>query len=79
MDLRVLLLVPLSIETVLPERTCCGVCLMFASTIGTLEGVWTWFAFFGFEAWWISLFISLAIPAEFMMVLRFVGSIVDTL
>jgi len=37
MDLRVLLLVLLSIEAVLPEQTCCGVCLMLASTIGTLE------------------------------------------
>jgi len=76
MDLRVFLLVPLSIEVVLPEWTCCRVCLIFSSTIGTLERVQTWFTFLGFKAWWISLFIGLAALAEFAMILWFVGSII---
>jgi len=74
-DLRVFLLVPFSIELVLPKWTCSRVCLMFASTVGTLEGVWAWFAYLGFKVWWVSLFIGLAAPAKFMMILRFVGSI----
>ena len=75
MDLRVLLLVPLSIEMVLPEWTCCGVHLMFASTIRTLEWVQAQFAFLDFEMWWISFFVGLTTPAEFTMVLWFVGFI----
>jgi len=67
--------VPFSIEAVLPEWTCSRVCLMFALTIGTLEGVWTQFVFLGFKAWWVSLFIGLVAPAEFMMILWFLGSI----
>lgn len=75
MNLRVLLLMLLSIEAVLPERTYCGVHLMFTLTIGTLEQVWAQFVLFGFKAWWISFFNGLATPAKFAMVLWFVGSI----
>jgi len=68
-DLRVFLLVQFSIEAVLLERTCSRVHLMFASTIGTLEGVQTQFVFLGFKAWWVSLVIGLAAPAEFTIIL----------
>jgi len=61
--------VPFSIEVVLPEWTCSRVYPMFALTIGILEGVWTQFAFLGFKAWKVSLFIGLAAPAKFAIIL----------
>ena len=74
-DLRVFLLVLLSIKAVLPKKACYRVSLVLTSTVRALEGVQAWFAFFGFKAWQINFIIGLIAPAEFTMVLWFLGTI----
>ena len=76
MDLWILLLMPLSVETVLPEWTCYWVCLMLSSTIGAFESMWTQFAFFGFEVWRVNFVVGFATPTKFTMVLQLVRSII---
>ena len=66
---------PFSVKLVFPEWTCCWICLIFFSTVGTLKSVWTWFAFFGFEMRRVDFVIGFAAPTKFTMVLQFVGTI----
>jgi len=54
---------------VLPKKACYRVSLVLTSTVGALEGMQVWFAFFGFKAWQINFIIGLTAPAEFTMVL----------
>jgi len=75
MDLQILLLIPLSVEMVLPEQTCYWVYLMFSSTIGTFESMQTQFAFFGFEMWRVDFVVGFVASTEFTMVLWLVRSI----
>jgi len=75
-DLQILLLMPLSVELVLPEQTCYWVCLMLSLTVGTFEGVWTQFAFFGFKVQRINFVIHFVALSEFVVILWFVRSVV---
>ena len=74
-DLQILLLMPFPVEIVLPERTWYWVYLIFSSTIGAFESVWTWFTFLGFEVWRIDLVIGFVVPTKFAIVLRLMRSI----
>ena len=49
--------------------------MIFFSTIGIFESVWTQFAFFGFEMWRVDFVIGFAAPTKIMMVLWLVRSI----
>jgi len=49
-DLSILLLVPLSVESMSPKGTWVWVCLIVALTVRTFEWMRTWFAFFCFKA-----------------------------
>ena len=74
-DLSVFLLLPFSVELVFPERKLVGVGLVVSPTIRVLERVWVWFIFLCLKARRVCLLISLAIPSEFTVVFRFVGTI----
>ena len=75
LDLNILPLVPLSIESVSPKRTLIGVCLMVTAAIRALEWTGTGFAFLGFQPWRVHLGISFATPSKFAMMFGFVWSI----
>ena len=48
---------------------------MVILAVWTFEDMWAWFTFFGFKAWWVSLFISFATPTELVVVFRFMQTI----
>ena len=75
MDLQIFLLMLFFIELIFPERTCCCICLILSMAVYTFEGVWTWFAFFGFEVWRINSIIHFAAPSEFAVIFWLVRSI----
>ena len=75
MDLNVFFLVPFAVEPMLPKQTTIEVHLMVILTIGTLEYVWIWFAFFSFKAWWVCFFVGFVTPTELIMILIFMWAI----
>ena len=66
---------PLSVKPVLPEWTSYWIHLMFSSTIGIFEGVWTQFAFFGFKVWRINFVVHFVVLTKFTVILWLVRSI----
>jgi len=48
---------------------------MVSLAIGAFEGMRVRFALFGFKTRQVCLFVGFAIPTEFVVVLRFVGTI----
>ena len=75
MDLRILLLMPLSVKPVLPEQTSYWIHLMLSLTIGTFKGVQTQFTFFGFKMWRINFVVHFATPTKFTVILWLVRSV----
>ena len=73
-DLWILFLMPLSIKPVLLEHTSYWIHWMLSLTIGIFEGVWIWFAFFGFKGWRINFVVCFAAPTKFAVILWLVRS-----
>jgi len=80
MDLVIFLDVPFVMEPMFPKQTQVGVCLVISTTVGALEGMQTWFAFFCLEVRGISFLIHFTTPPKLMMVFSLVRTItLDTL
>ena len=74
-DLRILPLIPVSIELIFSEQTRGWVYLMFTTAVRTFEWVRTWLALFSFEMRGVGLHIGFTALAKFMVILQFVRSI----
>ena len=63
---------PLFVETVAPEWTDVGICLVVTLAVDTFEKVEAWFALFGFEIERIDLEVGLAIPDKVVIIFNLV-------
>ena len=75
MDLRIFLLMPFFIIPIFPEWTCCWVCLVLSMAVCIFEGMWIWFAFFGFEVWRINFIICFVAPSKFTVIFWLMRSV----
>jgi len=75
MDLVIFLDVLFTIEPMLPERTQVGVYLVISMTIGVLEQMQTWFAFFCLKTRRVCFLICFAAPPKLAMVFHLVRAI----
>ena len=74
-DLSVLLNVPLSVESMSPERTSVGIGLVIPFAVRAFEDVGAWLAFLGFKSRWVNFIVSFATPPKFSMMLRFMRAV----
>jgi len=76
MDFGVFLEVPFSVEAVPPEWALIQIGLVVSPTVGAFERMGTQFTPLCFKTRWVQFFVYLATPPKFMVVLRFVRSII---
>ena len=79
MDLSILLLLPLLVESMSPEQTQIWVGLVVTPTVQIFKCVWVWFSFLCFELWRICFFVCFAAPSKFTVIFWLVTIAFDAL
>jgi len=67
--------VPLLVEMVFPEWTFYRVSIMRTLTVETLEQMWAWFAFLGFQSGRVEFIVSFTTPCKVIMIVSKMRSI----